>query len=442
MENISEGVRTRSSLRNFCAFSVFLSQLEPKNIEEALEDPSWIDAMHEELNNFERNQVWHLVKRPKDHPIVGTKWVFRNKLDETGIVVRNKARLVAKGYSQVEGIDFEETFAPVARLEAIRILLAFACYKNFKLFQMDVKFAFLNGYINEKVYVEQPPGFESSKHPDHVFKLSKALYGLKQAPRAWYEMLSTFLLENGFSKGKVDTTLFLKHVENDILIVHIYVDDIIYGSTNSHMCKEFESIMHKEFEMSLVGELTYFLGFQVKQTKEGIFLNQEKYTNELLKKFGMDECKPSSTPMSTSTKLDSDDSGKLVDQKLYRGMIGSLLYLTTSRPDIMFSVCLCARFQAHPKESHLIAVKRIFRYLKKTPNLGLWYDKNSMFDLYAYTDSDFAGCRVDRKSISGMRCFLGSSLISWASKKHNSIALSTAEAEYIAAEVVVLNCFG
>ncbi|KAK8526380.1 hypothetical protein V6N12_020852 [Hibiscus sabdariffa] len=389
--------------------------------------------MQEELNQFDRSNVWTLVDRPHDKSTIGTKWVFRNKLDESGNIVRNKARLVAQGYTQEEGIDFDETYAPVARMEAIRMLLAFACHHEFKLFQMDVKSAFLNGFINEEVYVEQPPGFEDPKFPNHVFKLSKALYGLKQAPRAWYERLSNFLVEKGFNKGNVDTTLFIKNDGKDILVVQIYVDDIIFDSTNELLCQDFAKLMQGEFEMSMMGELSFFLGLQIKQRKDGIFINQAKYIKEKLKKFGMENVKPQATPMSSSIKLDKDEEGKCVDSKLYRSMIGSLLYLTASRPDIMFSVCLCARFQANPKESHLKAVKRIFRYLLDTPSLGLWYPRDSTFDLHAYSDVDYGGCKIDRKSTSGTCQFLGNMLISWFSKKQNSVALSTTEAEYISA---------
>ena len=431
--DISQGVSTRLNLKDACLNMAFVSQIEPTKVDEALGDDQWIIAMQEELNQFERNQVWELVPRPSGKHIIGTRWVFKNKLDENGLIVRNKARLVAQGYNQEEGIDFEETFAPVARLEAIRLLLAYACSLNFQLFQMDVKSAFLNGYINEEVYVKQPPGFEDFKHPTHVFKLRKALYGLKQAPRAWYDRLSNFLCEKGFEKGKVDKTLFIKKIKSNTLLVQVYVDDIIFGSTNKEMCEEFSLMMQGEFEMSMMGKMNYFLGLQIKQLEDGIFINQSKYCKELLKKFDMDNCKAMNTPMGSGTYVDQDESGTPIDITKYRGMIGSLLYLTASRPDIMFSVCLCARFQANPKESHLMAVKRIMKYLKGTTNVGLWYPKGSICTLIGYSDADYAGCKTDRKSTSGTCHIIGNALVSRACKKQACVALSTAEAEYIAA---------
>jgi hypothetical protein len=260
------------------------------------------------------------------------------------MVTRNKARLVAKGYSQVECLDFDETYAPVARLGSIRILLAYATYHGFKLYQIDVKSAFLNGLINEEVYVEQPPGFEDSVYPTHVYKLSKALYGLKQAPRAWYECLRDFLITNGFKVGKADHTLFTKTIDKDLFICQIYVDDIIFGSTNKSSREEFSRIMKQKFEMFMMGELKYFLGFQIKQLQEGTFISQTKYIQDILKKFGMKNAKPIKTPMETNGHLDHDSGGKSVDQKVYRSMIRSLLYLCASRPDIMLLVCMCARF--------------------------------------------------------------------------------------------------
>jgi hypothetical protein len=300
-------------------------------------------AMQEELNNFKRNEVWSLVPRPKKN-VAGTKWVLRNKQDEHGVVTRNKSRLVAKGYAQVAGLDFEEAFAPVARLESIRILLAYAAYHSFKLFQMDVKSAFLNWPIKEEVYVEQPPGFEDDRYPNHVYNLSKALYGLKQAPRAWYECLRDFLISNAFKVGKADPTLFTKTCNGDLFVCQIYVDYIIFGSTNQKSYEEFSRVIMQKFEMSMMRELNYFLGFQVKQLKEGTFISQTKYTQDLLKRFGMKEAKPAKTLMGTDEHLDFNKGGKSVDQKAYRSMIGSLLYVCASRPDIMLIVCMCARF--------------------------------------------------------------------------------------------------
>jgi hypothetical protein len=428
----TKGVTTRSRVAHFCEQYSFVSSIEPYMIEDALRDPDWVVTMQEELNNFMRNEVWHLVPRPNQN-VVGIKWVFRNKQDEHGVVTRNKARLVAKGYSQVEDLDFDKTYAPVVRLESIRVLLAYATYHGFKIYQMDVKSAFLNGPIKEEVYVEQPPGFEDSKYPSYVYKLSKALYGLKKAPRAWYECLRDFLITNGFKVGKADPTLFTKTIAKDFFICQIYVGDIIFGSTNKSTCEEFSRIMIQKFEMSMMGELKYFIGFQIKQLQEGTFVSQTKYIQDIIKKFGMKNAKPIKTPMGTNGHLDLDTRGKSVDQKVYRSMIGSLLYLCASRPDIMLSVCMCARFQANPKEVHLRVVKRIMRYLVYTPKFGLRYPRGSTFDLIGYSNADYAGCKIDRKITSGTCQFLGRSLVSWASKKQNSVALSTAKAEYIAA---------
>ncbi|GJX12107.1 retrovirus-related pol polyprotein from transposon TNT 1-94, partial [Tanacetum coccineum] len=250
---------------NEVQFGGFCNANEPKNVNEALADDSWIVAMQEELNQFIANDVWELVPQPRNMTIIGTKWVFRNKLDENGVVSRNKARLVAQGYNQQEGIDYDETYAPVARLESIRILLAYACALDFKLFQMDVKSAFLNGFINEEVYVAQPPGFIDFKKPDHVYKLKKALYGLKQAPKSWYDRLKAFLIKHEYKMGMVDNTLFTKKKSSNLIIVQIYVDDIIFSSTCQDMCDEFAKIMHDEFKMRMMSELNFFLGLQIKQ---------------------------------------------------------------------------------------------------------------------------------------------------------------------------------
>ncbi|GJR26924.1 putative ribonuclease H-like domain-containing protein [Tanacetum coccineum] len=421
-----------------CLFACFLSQEEPKRVSKALSDPAWVEAMQEELLQFKLQNVWVLVDLPKGHRAIGTKWVYRNKKDERGIVVRNKARLVAQGHTQEEGIDYDEVFAPVARIEAIRIFLAYASFMGFTVYQMDVKSAFLYGQIEEEVYVCQPPGFEDPDHPDKVYKVVKALYGLHQAPRAWYDTLATYLLSNGFKRGQIDQTLFIKSHQGHILLVQIYVDDIIFGSTKKELCEEFEKLMKDKFQMSSMGELTFFLGLQVQQKKKGIFISQDKYVHEILKKFNYTDVKSASTPTDLERPLVKDSDADDVDEHLYRSMIGSLMYLTASRPDIMFAVCACARFQVSPKTSHLLAVKRIFRYLKGKPSLGLWYSKDSPLELVAYTDSDYAGATLDRKSTTGGCQFLGNRLISWQCKKQTVVATSTTEAEYVAAA----NCCG
>ncbi|KAJ9547554.1 hypothetical protein OSB04_020097 [Centaurea solstitialis] len=255
-------VKTRSATQNECLFAAFLSRHEPSNMTEALDISDWVTAMQEELNQFERLGVWRLVPRPKNKTIIDLKWIFKNKKDEDGIVTRNKARLVAKGLKQQAGIDYDETFAPVARIEAIRIFLAYAAHKNFTVYQMDVKTAFLNVELKEEVYISQPEGFVDRTKPNHVYILDKALYGLKQAPCAWYDHLSNALLDNGFYKGKIDPTIFIKTEGDDILLVQIYVDDIIFGSTNSHMCTWFSDLMTTRFAMSMLRELSFFWDFK------------------------------------------------------------------------------------------------------------------------------------------------------------------------------------
>ncbi|GJZ92683.1 retrovirus-related pol polyprotein from transposon TNT 1-94 [Tanacetum coccineum] len=286
----------------------------------------------------------HLGRWTKDHPIA-------NVIGDPSR--SNKARLVAQVFRQEEGIDFEESFTLVSRIEAIRIFVANAAHKNMTIYQMDVKTAFLNGELKEEVYVSQPEGFVDQDNPSHVYKLKKALYGLKQAPRAWYDMLSSFLISQQFSKGAVDPTLFTRHAGNDILLVQIYVDDIIFASTNIAMCDEFANQMTNKFKMSMMGQMSFFLGLQISQSPRGIFINQSKYAYEIVKKYGLHSTDSVDTPMIENKKLDEDLQGKPVDATLYRGMIGSLMYLTSSRPDLNYVVCLCARYQAKPTEKHL-----------------------------------------------------------------------------------------
>ncbi|GJU59185.1 retrovirus-related pol polyprotein from transposon TNT 1-94 [Tanacetum coccineum] len=375
---------------------------EPKKIFDALKDPSWVEAMQEELLQFKIHNVWVLVDCLKGVRPIGTKWVLKNKIDERGIVIKNKARLVAQGYTREDGIDYEEVFAPVARIEAFRLFLAYASYMSFTIYQMDVKSAFLYGTIDE------------------------------EAPKAWYGTLSKYLLDNGFQSGTIDQTLFIRKHKGEFLLVQVYVDDIIFGSSNPKLCREFKALMHAKFKMSDMGELDFFLGLQVLQKKDGIFLSHDKYVVDILKKFGLSDIKSAKTPMDRENPWGKDGTSKYVEFHLYRSMIGSLMYLTASRPDIMFAVCICARHQVTPKECYLHAVKRIFRYLKGHPKLGLWYPKESPFDLVVYSDSDYGGDKQDRKSTTGGCQFLGRRLISWQCEKYTIVATSTTKAEYVA----------
>ncbi|XP_058215643.1 uncharacterized mitochondrial protein AtMg00810-like [Rhododendron vialii] len=296
---------------------------------------------------------------------------------------------------------------------------------------MDVKSAFLNGVIKKKSMFQ---GFEGPCKTDHVYRLNKALYGLKQAPRAWYERLTTFLLSKDFVRGSVDKTLFVQHKGKHLLVVQISMDDIIFGSTSPALVNEFFDFMQSKFEMSMMGELTFFLGLQVRQFEHGILIvSQTKYASNLVKKFGLESAKHSRTPMSTNTKLSKDLDGVSIDQTLYRSMIGGLLYLIASRPDIAFSVGVCARSQANAKESHLATVKRVIKYINGTMGYGIWLSNDTNSNLAGFSDADWVGCADDRKSTSGGCSYIGNNLVAWFSKKQNSISLSTAEVEYIAA---------
>nr|GEX25099.1 hypothetical protein [Tanacetum cinerariifolium] len=384
-------------------FHEIFESFQGESSSSSLNDDRVHHTMQEKLDQFARLKVWRLVPRPEGKSVIKTKWIFKNKKDESSLVIRNKARLGVVGYSQQEGIDYDETFALVARIEAIRLFLAYAAHKDFIVFQMDIKTAFLNGILKGEVYVGQPP-----------------------EPRAWYDVLSQFLIENGFPKGSIDTTLFIKKKGKHTMLILIYVDDIIFGSTNPNYCTKFSDLIVKVFEMSVMGEMNFFLGLQVNQFSNGIFINQSKYNLDILKRFGMENCDTVPTPMVEQAKLKLDLVGKPVDHTDYRSMIGSLMYVTSSRPDIMFATCMCARYQANPNEHHVSAFKRIFRYLKRTINLGLLYPKDSGFDLTAYSDADHAGCHLDRKSTSGSVKFLGVKPVCWSSKKQNYVSISTA----------------
>ncbi|BBG99019.1 BURP domain-containing protein, partial [Prunus dulcis] len=385
--------------------------IEPETFEEAIKDAAWQKAMEAELEMIEKNETWELVKRPSDKPIVGVKWIFKVKLNLDGSVQKNKARLVAKGYTQKPGIDFNETFAPVARLDTVRTLIALAAQKRWKLFQLDVKSAFLNGVLHEEVYVDQPPGFVVKDKEDRVYRLKKALYGLKQAPRAW------------ISEESSEATLYVKAAENDI----------IYTGSSEELVMSFKTEMMKRYEMTDLGLLHHFLGLGVIQAESYIFLHQKKYARTLLDKFGFKDCKAVSTPLAMNEKLSKEDGSEQADEKVYRQIVGSLLYLTATRPDIMFAASLLARYMHGPTKKHMGTAKRVLRYIQGTLDYGIAYEKGKEAMLVGYCDSDWSGCEDDMRSTSGYAFHLGSGVFSWASVKQSSVALSTAEAEYVSA---------
>ncbi|GJV60317.1 retrovirus-related pol polyprotein from transposon TNT 1-94 [Tanacetum coccineum] len=353
--------------------------------------------------------------------VITLKWIYKVKLDELGGILKNKARLVARGYRQEEGIDFEESFASVARLEAIRIFLAFAAYMNMVVYQMDAKTAFLYGNLREEVYVSQPNGFVDLDNPNHVYKLKKALYGLKQAPPTWYDMLSSFLISQDFSRGSVDPTMFICKEGKELLLVQVYVDDIIFAASTPELCDLSAKIICSKFKMLMMGKISFFLGLQNFQNPRGIFINQSKYALESLKKYDFDSCGPVDTPIVEKSKLDKDKEGKAVDPSQYCGMIGTLLYLIASRPDLQFAICMCARYQARPTEKHLHAVKRIFWYLRGTVDQGPWYPKDSSIVQTAFADADHASCQDTRRSTSGSMQILRDRLIATRSSSQRQV---------------------
>lgn len=388
--------------------------------------------MDEEIDSIEKNQTWELVNLPQGKEVIGVKWVYKTKLNANGDVQKHKARLVAKGYSQQPGIDYNETFAPVARMDTVRTILAIAAQNKWAVYQMDVKSAFLNGILEEEVYVEQPPGYETLGHENKVYKLKKALYGLKQAPRAWYSRIDSYLLQNGFNRCSSEPTLYTKmNEQGEIIIVCLYVDDLVF--TGDLSIDKFKSDMKKEFEMTDLGLMKYFLGIEVNQNENGIFISQTKYANDILKRFNMMNCKSAPTPIVTGLKLSKDDKGTEVNPTLYKKLVGSLMYLTATRPDIMYGVSLISRFMESPKVSHWQAGKRILRYVSGTKNYGIQYSSSKEFKLIGYTDSDSVGSIDDRKSTSGYVFHFGTGVVSWSSKKQPIVTLSSAEAEYVVA---------
>ncbi|CAL9002860.1 unnamed protein product [Prunus brigantina] len=407
---------------------------DPITFAEAVKSEKWKKAMDQEIQAIEKNDTWELTVLPSGGKTIGVKWVFKTKFNENGEVDKYKARLVAKGYCQQHGIDYAEVFAPVARLDTIRIVISLAAQKAWVIYQLDVKSAFLHGEITEEVFVEQPPGYEQKGHESKVYRLKKALYGLKQAPRAWYSRIEAYFIKEGFTKCPYEHTLFIKTAGGGkILIVCLYVDDLIFTGNDEVMFEQFKKSMKLEFDMTDLGRMRYFLGIEVLQKTDGIFITQRRYAQEILERFNMDQCNSVHNPVVPGFKLMKDEGGVEVDSTVYKQMVGSLMYLTATRPDLMFIVSLISRYMERPTESHLLAAKRALRYIKGTVSFGIFYKKGGKEELVGYTDSDYAGDQDDRKSTSGYVFLMGSGAVSWSSKKQPVVTLSTTEAEFIAA---------
>jgi hypothetical protein len=416
-------------------FAVYSDSNDPTTYDEAVKSEVWRKAMDSEIKSIEDNNTWVLTDLPEGLKAIGVKWIFKTKYNEMGEIDKHKARLVAKGYSQKHGVDFNEVFAPVARWDTIRVVLACAASKGWFVYQLDVKSAFLHGDLAEDIYVEQPLGYQSN-NGNKVYKLKKALYGLRQAPRAWYSKIESYFSQEQFEKCPSEHTLFVKHRgDNEILIVSLYVDDLIYTSNSQKLIEQFKTSMMKHFSMTDLGKMKFFLGIEVIQTANGIFIHQMKYATDILIKFGMENCNKVSSPIVPGCKLVKNENGKASDSTNYKQLVGSLMYLLATRPDLAFSVCLVARFMERPTEMHVAGVKRILRYLKGTIDHGILYKKsvNDELQLKGWTDSDYAGDLDDRKSTSGYVFKLGSGVISWSSKKQPIVTLSTTEAEFVAA---------
>ena len=401
-----------------------------------MQNKKWIKAMNEELNSIEKNNTWELVELPKNKKAIGVKWVYKVKVNPKGEVVRYKARLVARGFLQRQGIDYEEVFAPVARLETVRVVVAHASLRGWKLHQLDVKSAFLNGDLQEEVYIDQPPGFVVKGSESKVFKLRKALYGLKQAPRAWNMKIDKSLTNLGFVKCRSEHGVYVKSGGEDIMMLCLYVDDLLLTGNNEAKVNEFKKNLMDEFDMTDLGELSYFLGIEFKKCSEGIVLTQQKYATDILHRFNMQHCNSAETPAEAGLWLDRDSEEDLVDATEFRRIVGALRYLCNTRPDLVFSVGLISRVMDRPRVSHLNAAKRILRYVKGTIGYGILMPINhseNTRNLYGYTDADWCGDKSDRKNIAGFVFLIDSTPISWSSKKESVVALSSCEAEYIAA---------
>jgi hypothetical protein len=401
-------------------------------VQEALLDPRWREAMNEEMKSLKKNNTWELVDCPPGKKIVGCRWVYTVKYKADGTIERFKARLVAKGYTQTYGVDYTETFALVAKVNTIRVLLSLAANFDWPLQQFDVKNAFLHGELTEEVYMELPSGCNIPKACERkVCRLNKSLYGLKQSPRAWFGRFTKSMKAFGYSQSNADHTLFLKRQQGKITALIVYVDDMVVTGNDVEERKALQSYLSREFEMKDLGPLKFFLGIEVSRSTKGIFLSQRKYTLDLLEETGMSACQPTNTPIEGGSKLFVEPDQVPVDKGRYQRLVGRLMYLAHTRPDLAYALSVVSQFMHNPGEQHMNAVMRILRYLKSAPGKGILFKKNdNNNNVSVYTDADWAGSIDDRRSTSGYFTFVGGNLVTWRSKKQNVVARSSAEAEF------------
>ena len=431
LSNVLSYNKCSPSYHNFCL--AVTTTPEPKTFLQAFKHDCWKKAMQAELDALAMNKTWSIVDLPEGKTPIDCKWVFKTKYHADGTIERHKARLVAKGFTQLEGVDYFETFSPVAKLTTVRVLLALAASKGWFLEQLDVNNAFLHGDLHEEVYMKIPPGFSfpNSDNSSKVCRLHKSLYGLKQASRQWNHKLTTTLISDlGYSQSQADHSLFVKSSHNSFTALLVYVDDIVLAGNNMTEIASVKALLDSKFCIKDLGSLRFFLGLEVARSKEGIVLNQRKYTLELLEDSGLLASQPANTPCNPSVKLSSEGSPPYTDVSAYRRLIGRLLYLTTTRPEISFSVQQLSQFVSKPLTSHFQAATRVLRYLKTAPAQGLFFSASSTTQLSGFADSDWACCLDSRKSVTGYCVFLGTSLISWKSKKQNTVSRSSSEAEY------------
>ncbi|CAM8955334.1 unnamed protein product [Rhodiola kirilowii] len=387
--------------------------------------------MQKEISALEQNETWVLTSLPVDKQAVDCKWVFKIKHNSDGSVERYKARLVAKGFTQVEGIDYHDTFAPVVKMTTVRCVLAIAASRKWPLYQLDVNNAFLHGLLDEDVYMRLPPGFYTQHRQNGlVCKLQRSIYGLKQASRQWFSRFSDALVDFGFVQSMNDYSLFTLSINGDFLILLVYVDDVVLTGTSSDLIMRVKQFIHEKFQIKDLGKLKYFLGLEVARSTTGIFLNQRKYVIDLLDDYEFSECKPCKTPMEIKHGLGLSTAPLLPDASVYRRLVGRLIYLTITRPDLAFPVHVLSQFMQRPNEDHLRAAHRVLRYIKLAPAQGLFFSSNSNLQLTGYCDADWASCPITRRSITGYCMLLGSSIVSWKTKKQVVVARSSAESEY------------